>query len=91
VAPRHADVEPIRQLIRAGTADLTTFTSSSTVTNFLAMVGINVTGLKAATIGPITAETARTSGLDVVVSPATYTVDSLLDAIVDHFHPAAGR
>ena len=91
VAPRHADVEPIRQLIRAGTADLATFTSSSTVTNFLAMVGINVTGLKAATIGPITAETARTSGLDVVVSPATYTVDSLLDAIVDHFHPAAGR
>jgi uroporphyrinogen-III synthase len=36
-------------------------------------------------IGPITAETARHEGFEVVVCPAEYTVDALIDAIVAHF------
>ena len=86
VIPHHADIERMRQLIRTGAIDLVTFTSSSTVANFQTMLGIQITGLKAAVIGPITAHTARTSGFDVVASPTSYTVDSLLDAILEHFH-----
>jgi uroporphyrinogen III methyltransferase/synthase len=91
VIPHNADIERMRQLIRTGSIDLVTFTSSSTVANFQTMLGMQITGLKAAVIGPITAHTARTSGFDVVASPAAYTVDSLLDAILEHFHPGAAH
>jgi uroporphyrinogen III methyltransferase/synthase len=85
VTPRNADIERIRELVQRGKIDLVTFTSSSTVTNFQAMLGLQVAGAKAAVIGPITAETARSCGFDLVVSPAHYTVDSLLDAILQYF------
>lgn len=91
VAPRDADVGRMRQLVRTGAIDLVIFTSSSTVTNFQTMLpALEITGLKAAAIGPITAEAARASGFDVVVTPATYTVDSLIDATLEHFHPGVG-
>jgi uroporphyrinogen III methyltransferase/synthase len=89
--PRDADVERIRKLIADRAIDLVTFTSSSTVNNFRAMVGQTAGRLRAAAIGPITAETARASGFEVVVSPAEYTVDSLVDAILEHFHAHASR
>jgi len=91
VIPLRAGIERERQLVRTGAIDLVTFTSSSTVRNFQAMLDVPIGGLKAAAIGPITAEAARTCGFDVVVSPAAYTVDSLMDAILDYFrHRAAG-
>jgi uroporphyrinogen III methyltransferase / synthase len=86
VIPQRNDIERMRQLVRTGAIDLVTFTSSSTVHNFQAMLGGQITGLKAAVIGPITAQAAHARGFDVVVSPAAYTVDSLLEAIVGHFH-----
>jgi uroporphyrinogen III methyltransferase/synthase len=89
VTPRQADLGRMRQLVRAGAIDLFTFTSSSTVTNFQTMLAGPIGGLKAAAIGPITAETARSSGFDVVASPAEYTVDSLIEAILRYFHPDA--
>jgi len=91
MTPRHADIVRMRELVSAGEIDLVTFTSSSTVTNFQVMLGVKITGLKAAAIGPITAEAARTGGFDVVASPAAYTVDSLLDAILEHFNPSVAR
>jgi len=91
VAPRHADIERMRHLVRTGAIDLVTFTSSSTVANFQAMLDVKITGLKAAAIGPITAQTALSGGFDVVISPAAYTVDSLLDAILEYFHPSVVR
>jgi uroporphyrinogen-III synthase len=42
-------------------------------------------GLPAAAIGPITAETARSRGLNLVVQPASYTVEALCAAIHDYF------
>ena len=89
VIPHRDDLERMRQLVRTAAIDLITFTSSSTVNNFQAMLGMQVTGLKAAAIGPITAQAARAKGFDVVVSPAAYTVDSLFDAILRYFHPDA--
>jgi uroporphyrinogen III methyltransferase / synthase len=91
VIPPNPDVERIRRLIAASAIDLVTFTSSSTVNNFRAMVGHEIAGVKAAAIGPITTETARTCGFNVVVSSSEYTVDSLLRAILRYFHPQAQR
>jgi uroporphyrinogen III methyltransferase/synthase len=90
-----ARVDPgeLRQYLHDGTIDLLTFTSSSTVTNFLALLGPEakalLAGVPAGCIGPITAETARAAGLDVVVQPATYTVPAFAEAIVRHLSPAA--
>jgi uroporphyrinogen III methyltransferase/synthase len=72
-------------MIAARAIDLVTFTSSSTAANFVAMTGAPVAGLKAAAIGPITAATARELGFEVVVAPATYTVDALIAAIVAYY------
>jgi len=41
--------------------------------------------LDRAAIGPITAQTARAHGFEVVAAPAQYTVDALMAAIVDYF------
>ena len=41
--------------------------------------------VKAGAIGPITAETARTLGFEVAVSPSEYTIDALVAAITDYF------
>jgi uroporphyrinogen III methyltransferase/synthase len=89
VIPPDADVDAMRTLIADNAIDLVSFTSSSTVTNFIAIVGAPVSGLKAAAIGPITAETARAHDFDVVVAPTRYTVDALITAIVEHFANAA--
>ena len=85
VKPADADVERMRALIAAGAIDLVTFTSSSTVTNFAEIVGAPIAGLKAAAIGPITAETARERGFEVVAAPREYTVEALIAAIVDYY------
>ncbi|MGA8059842.1 MAG: uroporphyrinogen-III synthase, partial [Candidatus Binataceae bacterium] len=86
VKPANAPVERVRELAAAGAIDLVAFTSSSTVTNFCEMIGASVArGLRAAAIGPITAETARASGLQVVVQPTEYTVPALIAAIRDYF------
>lgn len=65
------------------------FTSSSTVSHFVqAMAPFAQEGwldrVCIACIGPITAETARQSGLHVDVVAAEYTVDGLLDALIEN-------
>jgi uroporphyrinogen III methyltransferase/synthase len=85
IKPKRVDVERIRELIASGTIDLVTFTSSSTVTNFHELVGESARRVKAAAIGPITAETAKQLGFDVVVSPQEYTIPALAEAIREYF------
>jgi uroporphyrinogen III methyltransferase / synthase len=86
VKPANAPVERVRAMAASGTIDLVAFTSSSTVTNFCEMLGAAVAcGLKAAAIGPITAETARAAGLRVVAQPTEYTVPGLIAAIRNYF------
>jgi uroporphyrinogen III methyltransferase / synthase len=84
IKPERPQTERIRELIEAGAIDLVTFTSSSTVTNFCALVGASAKGLKAAAIGPITAATASERGFEVVVSPREYTIPALSDAIREY-------
>ncbi|MEO8659097.1 MAG: uroporphyrinogen-III C-methyltransferase, partial [Bryobacteraceae bacterium] len=60
-----------------------TFTSSSTVKNFLVLAGREaLDGVKIASIGPITSQTVRKHGLDVAVEAVPYTTDGLIAAML---------
>jgi uroporphyrinogen III methyltransferase/synthase len=68
-----------------------TFTSSSTIRNFVAMLG-GVDAVKPlvqtvmiACIGPITAKTAEEYGLTVSIMAKENTIPALVDAIVHHY------
>ncbi len=63
-------------------ADVVTFTSSSTVSNFLAAMGGRPFPPAVVAIGPITAATARDHGLAVDVEAEVHTIDGLVDALV---------
>jgi uroporphyrinogen-III synthase len=58
------------------------FTSSSTVTNFLAAMGDRPIPPAVVVIGPITAATAREHGLAVDAEAEVHTIDGLVDALV---------
>jgi len=73
--------------LQAGKVDLITFTSSSTVTNFKALLPAKgwrdlLAGTRIASIGPITTETAEKLGFDVDITADTYTIPGLCTAIV---------
>jgi uroporphyrinogen III methyltransferase/synthase len=81
-------VEAYRTAVPEGAFDLPekpdwiTFTSSSTVRNFVAMAGAEaLAGVKVASIGPITSATARELGIEVTVEASVFTVDGLEEAI----------
>jgi uroporphyrinogen III methyltransferase/synthase len=67
--------------------DAITFTSSSTVRNFVSLAGSRraarraLRGVAVATIGPVTSRTARALGLRVAVEAKPYTVDALARVI----------
>jgi uroporphyrinogen III methyltransferase/synthase len=62
--------------------DWITFTSSSTVKNFLALAGREVLeGVRIASIGPITSDTARMHGLTVTAEADPHTIEGLITAI----------
>jgi uroporphyrinogen III methyltransferase / synthase len=76
------------------TIDAVTFTSASTVRNFVQIVGEEqagdlLRGTVVAAIGPVTAEAAEQLGIATTVMPAEYTIPALVDALVVHFnkHP----
>ncbi len=84
------DTERVSQMIASGKIDMVTFTSSSTVTNFMAMLGKNgiqekMADVSVACIGPVTAETAGNAGLSVDLVPERYTVDDLVMAIIRYY------
>ncbi|HLG73924.1 MAG TPA: uroporphyrinogen-III C-methyltransferase [Chloroflexota bacterium] len=62
--------------------DVVTFTSSSTVANFVRLAGPPPPGVKVACIGPITAQSARDHGLRVDVVAEAYTTEGLTHALV---------
>lgn len=69
-----------------GEIDWITFTSSSTVRNFVRLVGREAAACRrfhGAVIGPITAQTAREAGIEVAVEATEYTVPGLVRALVD--------
>lgn len=92
VRPAGADTTPLRAALDAGAVDALTFTSSSTVQNFVELLGhdaaARLRGARRpviACIGPVTAETARAHGLPVDVVPDAYTIAGLAGALAAHF------
>lgn len=69
----------------AAGSDAITFTSSSTVSNYLAVAGTERVPPVVACIGPVTAKTARDAGLSVEVEAQVHTIDGLVAALVAHF------
>jgi uroporphyrinogen III methyltransferase / synthase len=85
--------------LAAGTIDMVTFTSSSTVKNFHRLLPADridelMAKVAVASIGPITSQTARDLGLTVTIEAEAYTVPGLVRAILAHQAeqpmPAAG-
>jgi len=66
-------------------ADMITFTSSSTATNFAALELTLPRGLKIASIGPITSETLDALGFTVDVEAGEYDIPGLVRAILDYY------
>lgn len=80
--------------------DVITFTSSSTVRNFVALLGKNVwygrprtrkaspiDGIRMASIGPVTSSTLRALGLPVDIAAKQYTIPGLIKAIAEEEPP----
>jgi uroporphyrinogen-III synthase len=87
----------ILNLLRHRQLDILTFTSSSTVRNFMEWLGnceqhvpdlrqedlvAALAQVHIACIGPITAQTARELGLNVTIEATEFTIDGLVQAIV---------
>ena len=91
IQPQFAPGELERLLTPA--PDAITFTSSSTVTNFLKLIeseqlGKILEGVAIASIGPITSATARKHGLEVSIDAVESTVPGLIQALRNYFsHP----
>jgi uroporphyrinogen III methyltransferase/synthase len=83
--PDGADADEVRERLRAREIDLITFTASSTVSNFVELLGANLAGAEVASIGPITSRTLRELALPVHVEAAEYTIPGLVHAIASHY------
>jgi uroporphyrinogen III methyltransferase/synthase len=76
----------VREQLLSGGVDFLTFTSSSTVRNFVQLIGREALeqargAFKVASIGPITSQTARELGLTVDVEAQLFTIAGLVEAI----------
>lgn len=70
--------------------DVVTFTSASTVRNFVRSYGSDAAqdllrSTAVACIGPVTAEAAEQCGIHTAIMPEQYTIPALVDAIVAYF------
>lgn len=88
-----AERERLVTAIGNGAVDVALFTSSSTVTETLSVLGGAARELLGAvtvgSIGPITTRTLLNAGIRVDVTATNYTVDGLLDALETHFAGSA--
>ena len=83
--PETRDITGARQRFLEEGADLITFTSSSTVENFLALSLAWPKGMRVASIGPITSQTARDHGLKIDIEARRHDIGGLVEAIRSFF------
>jgi len=89
-APANGDPGWLKSMLRENRIDAITFTSSSTVSRFVALfagaeMGELLAGVAVACIGPITRGTAEEMGIRVDVVAKEYTIAGLTRAIVEYF------
>ena len=78
----------LEDLFNENQVDVITFTSSSTVNNFRKIMGSGFRlpeGVKIASIGPVTAATARKAGFPVDIHQEEYTMEGLVNALNAYF------
>lgn len=77
------DGEALAAELKEGRIDMVTFTSSSTVKNLVNIIGSAevLKGVKTACIGPVTADTAKSLGIEPDIIAKEYTIDGLVEAI----------
>lgn len=91
LADADGDGEPdVYRMLLDGQIDVVTFTSASTVRNFVRIYGTEVVpdllhSTVVACIGPVTAEAAEQCGIHPAVVADPYTIPALVDAIVAYF------
>jgi uroporphyrinogen III methyltransferase/synthase len=87
--PPRDRVETLATELQGKRVDAVMFTSSSTVDNFCDLLGDRAIGLlggvRVASIGPVTSETARARGVPVDVSAREYTVSGLVEALAESY------
>jgi uroporphyrinogen III methyltransferase/synthase len=78
------DEAALSKMLAAGEIDLVTFTSSSTVTNLLQLLGNQAAllqAVKTVCIGPITAKTCIDHKIEPAAIADNYTIEGLVEAI----------
>ena len=96
--PDESGREALLAALEDGGIDMVTFTSSSTVRNFKALLPAEraeslMRNVTVASIGPITSQTAAELGFRVDLDADPYTIEGLVDAILAHYaakRPKAG-
>jgi uroporphyrinogen III methyltransferase/synthase len=88
--PGKGNVQLVTELLQSKQAHAVTFTSSSTVTNFVNMLNTDnlselLQDVVVASIGPITSQTAHECGIHVDVEAKEYTIDGLVAALLEYF------
>ncbi len=84
-----ANKQELINMLREKKVHAVTFTSSSTVRNFYSLIDGDLSllaGVKLFSIGPITSQTARELGLTIDKEAARYTIDGLVEALVEGAH-----
>ncbi|MGI6067041.1 MAG: uroporphyrinogen-III C-methyltransferase [Bacillota bacterium] len=85
--PGEGERDTLLEWLANGEIDIITFTSSSTVRNFIKILGREniplLKQVKVACIGPVTADTAKKLGLKVEIEAKEFTIDGLVQAIVE--------
>lgn len=84
--------DKLRSVVESEKIDLVTFTSSSTASNFVKLLGgreeagkfFSNGDIRTACIGPITADTCRELGIPVDMISNEYTIDGLVEKIVEN-------
>jgi len=84
------NVDMLIKRLEEGSIDMVTFTSSSTVKNFKAILPPDkfeslIEGVTIASIGPITTDTAKGLGFKVDITAKDFTIPGLCEAILQHY------
>ncbi len=84
------NIQEVKELFRKRLIHVITFTSSSTVKNFVELLAEKniskmIKGAVVASIGPITADTAASLGIRTDIMPKNYTIPGLVKAISEYF------
>ena len=88
--PASEGARALRRALETRSVDVVTFTSSSTVRHFVALITPRAAktllrDVALACIGPITADTAREFDLETRIMPSEYTIPALARAIIEYY------